>query len=485
MSMVLHALKCHALERPDKEAIVGDGIQLTYRELISEVRQATNVITERRCKVLSLALDNGPAWAIWDLAAQQAGVTLVPLPGFFTPEQALHTLSDAGVEAVIHQDGGPEDPHVAGQACQWRTLEPRSSGRIPPGTAKITYTSGTTGRPKGVCLSQPAIDRVVRSLAEAVQSCPDDRHLALLPLSILLENIGGLYIPLFAGATAILEPMSRMGVSGSSQLAAETMLEALRDYRATTAIMVPAQLDGLVTALESGLISPPDLRFLAVGGGAVAPRLLKRADAIGLPVFQGYGLSECASVVAVNRPGEEAFTGVGRPLCHADVKIAEDGEVQVHAPGFLGYLNGELPTGEWWPTGDLGYLDARGALHLTGRKKSIFITAFGRNVAPEWVEAELTAEPEIVQAAVFGEARPWNSAVVVSPASASSIAQAVSRANQRLPDYASIHRWLRADAPFSTNNGMATANGHPRREAIFAAYRSPLDSLYENQEVTP
>ncbi len=485
MSAVLDALAQHARGRPDEQAVVGGGVALSYAELIAEIHRAAEILDERGPGVLALALDNAPIWAVWDLAAQQAGVTLVPLPDFFTPEQSRHALEDAGVEVLIRPaEGDDDDLQLAGQTCRWEPLYPARRNRVPAGTAKITYTSGTTGKPKGVCLAQSAIDRVVRSLAEAAQASSADRHLALLPLSVLLENIGGLYIPLLVGATAVLEPMSRVGLSGSSGLEPQTMLRALREARATTAISVPAQLNAMVATLESGKPAPAHLRFLAVGGGAVATRLLERAHASGLPAYQGYGLSECASVVTVNRPGDDGPDTVGRPLPHTKVKIAEDGEVEVRAPGFLGYLGGgDTPREKWWPTGDLGRLDADGRLHILGRKKNIFITAFGRNVAPEWVEAELTAEPAIAQSAVFGEARPWNSAVLVTTAPDHEVFAAIDRANRRLPDYARVYRWLRADSPFSSSNGQATDNGRLRRAAVLSAYSERLNSLYDTQEV--
>lgn len=484
MSRVLQALERHAGARPEAVAVRGGGMAVSYRELHAAVQRTGAYIRRSGVRVLGLALDNGPAWAVWDLAAQQAGVAVVPIPGFFTPEQIHHSLTDAGVEALV--SGGDQMELPVG-GCQWRALAP-ATDRVPPGTAKVTYTSGTTGTPKGVCLAQTAIDNVVESLTEAAAATATDRHLALLPLSVLLENIGGLYVPLYVGATAMLEPLAHVGVTGSSGLVPERMLAALRETRATTAITVPALLDGLICGLEQGADAPTHLRYLAVGGASVAPHLLARARALGLPVFQGYGLSECASVVAVNRPGDDDPAAVGRPLKHARLAFAEDGEVLVHAEGFLGYLGGRPPEDAWWATGDLGRLDAQGRLHIHGRKKNMFITAFGRNVAPEWIEAELTAEPIIRQAAVFGEARPWNVAVLVGNAPDTAIEAAVKRVNQRLPDYAQIRRWLHASSPFTPDNGLATANGRVRREAVCAAYGAALDSLYADnntKEVAP
>jgi pyrroloquinoline quinone (PQQ) biosynthesis protein C len=139
------------------------------------------------------------------------------------------------------------------------------------------------------------------------------------------------------------------------------------------------------------------------------------------------------------------------------------------------------PTPDWLSTGDLGRLDADGFLHVEGRRKHVIITSFGRNVAPEWPEAELTAGGVIAQAAVFGEARPRLCAVVVPRSAAATdaaLAAELQRANTRLPDYAQVAFWVRADAPFSAGNGLATANGRARRNAVWARYSARLEALY-------
>ena len=150
----------------------------------------------------------------------------------------------------------------------------------------------------------------------------------------------------------------------------------------------------------------------------------------------------------------------------------------------LGYL-GETPRAEGMPlaTGDLGRIDEDGFLFVEGRKKNILITAFGRNIAPDWVESELRGEALVAQAVVFGEARPWLSAVIVTRGAAShaQIAQAMERVNTSLPDYARIRRFIAAEQPFTPANGLATANGRPRRDAIYARYQERLERLYQEQ----
>jgi long-subunit acyl-CoA synthetase (AMP-forming) len=248
---------------------------------------------------------------------------------------------------------------------------------------------------------------------------------------------------------------------------------------------VPQILQGLVEVIEAGLPRPSQLRFVAVGGAPVAPRLLARARAAGLPVHEGYGLSECSSVVALNTAAADRPGSAGRPLPHVRISFAADGEILVGGNAFLGYV-GEASRRADDPvaTGDIGHLDDDGYLWLTGRKKNMFITAFGRNVAPEWIERELCLQPAIAQAAVFGEARPWNAAIIVPRPGASreAVDAALVEVNAMLPDYARVQHWLPAQQAFTPHNGNLTANGRLRRASLLAQYGPTLETLYQEAQ---
>jgi long-subunit acyl-CoA synthetase (AMP-forming) len=213
----------------------------------------------------------------------------------------------------------------------------------------------------------------------------------------------------------------------------------------------------------------------------VSPALLARADRLGLPVYEGYGLTECASVVALNTPAARRTGSVGRPLPHADVTIDAHGEIHVAGAAVGGYVGGEQAP-RTVATGDLGYFDTDGFLYVSGRRKNMFITSFGRNVSPEWVETELCEERAIAQAAVFGDARPWNVAVIVPAPQAerSEVGAAIEAANRRLPDYARVGDWIVAARPFTAGTGELTPNGRNRRAAIWTRYRGELDALYDD-----
>lgn len=496
---IIDAVIEHGKERPGSPALTGNRHSLSYRELATAIEQIGEQLRAAPVSVIALAFDNSPLWATLDLAGFCAGKPVVPLPFFFSPEQIIHSIRDAGIDCLLTdrpeqyrkilstagiETGALLAHTLHGQPFSELRLRNVADGTLPAGTVKVTYTSGTTGHPRGVCLDAGALQRVASSLLAATRGESADRHVSVLPLSTLLENLAGVYVPLLAGASCHLPPLEEVGLSGSTGLDVKKMLDTLTRYRATTTILTPQLLHAMVAAVEAGHPAPPQLRFVAVGGAPVAPRLLQRAEALGIPVFEGYGLSECASVVALNTESERRIGSVGKPLPHVRIKFAEDGEILAAGATLLGYTGAtSAKPGAFWPTGDIGHLDKEGFLHLTGRKKDIFITSFGRNVSPEWVECQLTLHPAIAQAAVFGEARPWNLAVIVPRGNGLEATEAVNRAvaqaNDALPDYARVKRWLPALAPFLPRNGQLTANGRLKREKILLIHQTAIDRMYE------
>jgi len=497
MSRVLAALREHASRTPDAPAVeaVDPAHSLTYAGLAVAIDQLAASLQSSGVRVAAVLADNTPAWCVADLALIAAGVPSVPVPHFFSPQQIKHLFLRAGVNVLLTDRPEMVQPLLAAVGVEAKVQPLPMAGLtrfdfagvpaadLPAGCAKITFTSGSTGDPKGVCLTQEAMEAVAASLAEATGAVSGDRHLSAMPYATLLENIGGLYAPLLVGATVCAHGLAAVGLSGASGLDVPTFVTRLSLSRATTTIMIPQMLHALVSALEMGMPRPAALRFIAVGGAPVSLHLLQRAEKLGLPVYEGYGLSEAASVVAVNRPGVMLHGSVGKPLPHVGLSFADDGEILVNGSLFLGYLGEPARADAAWPTGDLGYLDEAGFLHLSGRKKHIFITAFGRNVSPEWVERELSIEPAIGQACVFGEARPINVAVIQprQGADIQAVQAAVDAANSRLPDYARVSRWVAAREPFSVANGLWTGTGRPRRGEIERSYAVELNTLYEEQ----
>lgn len=426
---------------------------------------------------LATLLDNSAAWVVLDRACVRAGLVHVPLPAFFTPEQVQHALVAAGVGTLVTEGVAVAADGFAVAGRHLRLARHTALAvPLPTGTSKITFTSGTTGTPKGVCLGEAAMLRVAEGLAERLRPLGIARHLCALPLPVLLENIAGVLAPFAAEATCIVRPLHELGLTGSSSFDPGAFDRAVRVHQPHSLVLLPQMLRAWAGWLHATRQRAPEtLRFVAVGGAAVGPKLLALARAVGLPAFEGYGLSEAASVQTLNLPGADKPGSAGRPLPHAHVRIGAGGEVEVAGSVYLGYVGGPPVADAWVATGDLGTIDAEGFLHLQGRRKHVLITGFGRNVSPEWVETVLRDEPAVLHAVVFGDGEPQLWAVLwpVDPrADDAALERAVATANATLPDYARIGRWVRGAAPFDAASGLATANGRPRRDAIAQRHAS-------------
>jgi long-subunit acyl-CoA synthetase (AMP-forming) len=491
MQSTLTAVAHFAAKADGRTAVRSDDTCWSYADLHDTARAVARNLIDHDVRVVGLAADNGPEWLAVDLAAQMCDAVLVPLPAFFSEEQIRHALADSGADAVIGDARrvlGPRressERGVGGDligGLRITRLRNAAPAELPPSTAKISYTSGTTAQPKGVCLTRDGMDTVASSLREALADLHLQRHLCALPLATLLENVAGVYAPLQKGAEVIVPSLQDVGVVGATQFDPLRLLRTIGAYEAESLILLPQMLAALIAAIERGAALPASVRFIAVGGARVASALLERAERLRLPVYEGYGLTECGSVAALNTPAARRAGSVGRPLPHVRVDVDARGEIHVSGPSVCGYVGGSHVPSRL-ATGDLGHLDDDGFLHVDGRRKNVFITSFGRNVSPEWVETELTAESGIAQAAVFGEARPWNVAVIVARSAAASPAEteaAIDRVNERLPDYARVGEWFYAEEPFTHPNGLLTANGRNRRAAIWGRYAARVNAVYD------
>jgi long-subunit acyl-CoA synthetase (AMP-forming) len=465
-----------------------DWQSFTYSDLRAAVDAEARWLARSAVVGCALLADNGASWVIADLALLQAHALHVPLPSWFTQQQIDHVLDDAGMEFIL-----TDQPQRLLKACDrlqvcgttprsQLTLLRRSTAtvpHVPADVVKVTYTSGSTGAPKGVCLNLQALEHVARSVVCAT-ALTIGRHLCAMPLATLLENVAGVYAPMLLEATAFV-PSSQATGMGYGRVDVAALIATISRVAPHSLIVPPELLRLLVVAARSGWAPPGDLRFIAVGGATVSQSLLDEACSIGLPAYQGYGLSECASVVCLNTPASSRAGSVGRPLPHARVRIDQRNQICVSGAVMTGYLGEHVGMPAEVATGDLGEVDADGFVFVRGRLKNMFITSMGRNVSPEWVEAELTREPAIAQAVVSGEGRPWPCALMwpSSPAvTVRDIERAVAVANERLPSYAQVRKWAALPQPLSFASGTLTANGRPRRDVIAAAHTAVINDLY-------
>jgi long-subunit acyl-CoA synthetase (AMP-forming) len=478
----MKALFSELTSRAERPALVtGKAAVLTGSEVLEDAERMAGELRERQAGCVASILANGPAWISMDLACLLAGVTHVPIPDFFTPSQVLHVLETAAVDTIISEPGKAVPAGFQPVTHRGLCLASRPGRRSPtvhPRTAKITFTSGTTGTPKGVCLGEAQLERVALALAERVEPLRLGRHLVTLPLAVLLENVAGVYAGLLAGSEIVFPPAGGTGLEGSSGFDPRALIASIDALKPDSLILLPQMLSALVNVLRAEDKRLSGLSFVAVGGARTAPDLIREARSLGLPAYEGYGLSECASVVTLNTPGQDRPGTVGRVLPHLDLRLANDGEVLVRCDEPIRYV-GETPSGaDWYPTGDLGLLDRDGFLTLWGRKRNVLVTGFGRNVCPEWVESELLASPHIAQALVFGDDLPGLLALLVAAPGAgeAELQRAVVLVNRQLPDYARLIAWA-ASPPFRPDRGEITPNGRPCRERILASRTTLVNDL--------
>ncbi|MCW0234832.1 MAG: AMP-binding protein [Ferrovibrio sp.] len=476
MSDVLAALG--NLAATEREAFSDQSGSITYAALARRVA-GTAAALQNLPPVLGLLGPSSIDWLVTDLAAWMAGKTLVPLPHFFADAQLKHILSDAGITTVLAAD----DQMARAQAFNIAVMPlPRDEAAWQPAVmrgTRIVYTSGSTGAPKGVLLGANQMRQSCAALLQASGAGAADRHLSVLPYALLLEAICGIYLPILVGGSCAIDATV---VAAQGPEIAVRLGEAAARERPSTTVLVPQLLQAWVMMASIGRVAVPDsLRFVAVGGAAVPDSIAARAWELGIPVHEGYGLTECCSVVAVNRPGDRRGGTVGRPLPGCAVSIAPDGEIVVRGPavaqGYLGRSDG--PADDLWHTGDLGSLDADGYLRVTGRKDNLIVTANGRNIAPEWVETMLLADPRIGrcvvlvapdgQLAVLLEASPLGAAWL-GKADPARLAGLVATLAAAAPDYAIPHRIAVIAPDGLAAAGLLTANGRPRRREIAARY---------------
>jgi long-chain acyl-CoA synthetase len=458
MRDVLARLSKHAGRAPHRPALHGGGGWLSYGTLFDAVRHTASWADSLPATVALLAPSDERA-IIWHLALAWAGRTIVPLPAFFSPAQLAHLVQDSGVEAVVT---APEMLRMAEAICPLVVTPALAAGpsAAPDRAARyIIYTSGTTGRPKGVVLGERQLTAIVRAMIESVDATAEDRMLSVLPYALLLEQIAGIAVPLSVGASVALCP---------DPLALPMAAES---FAPTATVLVPEMLAGWVRWLErTGRRAPASLRFVAVGGAPVPPRLAERAWALGLPVHEGYGLSECCSVVAVNRPGERRPGTVGLPLPGVGVSI-DNGEIVVSGPTVMeGYL-GDVPCRGIRRTGDAGRFDKTGRLIVEGRIDDVVVTSTGRNIQPEWIESMILADAGIGRCAVVGGGS-YPRAILcpvdgeLYEAGQEEIDVLVAELCAEAPDYARPRCNLVMSEAQLQRRGLITANGRIRRRAL-------------------
>ncbi|MEO0605232.1 MAG: AMP-binding protein, partial [Myxococcota bacterium] len=333
------------------------------------------------------------------------------------------------------------------------------ASRDPDAPSMVVYTSGTTGQPKGAMLSPRNALAVVPDLAKDLAATQDDCLLSYLPLCHVAEKIYSVFLPLETGAIvhfgesietvqqdlAEVSPTVFLGVPRIWEKMHASVTLKMRDSGWLQRVLYdffvqrghrwrdpsgPTRLgplqrvgawlgDLLVFRALHEHLGLRRCRLPTSGAAPIAPDLLRWFAAVGIPVREGYGMTECAGATHFNLPDRNRLGTVGMTLSPLETVIADDGEVLIRGPSvFCGYLNNEAATAEaidadgYYHTGDIGQLDEDGFLSITGRKKEILITAGGKNLSPERIENAIKISPYIKEVVAIGDRRKFVSALV-------------------------------------------------------------------------
>ncbi len=530
---------------------------------------------------VAVLLRNCPEWVMFDQAALSLGLVVVPLYTDDRADAAAYILKDAAVKLLLIQDAGrwnrlaelvmdlPQLQRVVvlenqkqpltgpselvydarswlptrGDALVRRKADPNS-------LASIVYTSGTTGRPKGVMLSHYNMLSIAHASLTVVDCYQQDSFLSFLPLSHTLERTGGYYLPMMAGASV------------SYARSIPQLAEDLQTIRPTAIIAVPRIFERVYARVQDQLKSKPRfarllfqmalkigflefehrmgrrgwspglllhpllrklvsgkildklggrLRVAVSGGAAISPEIARVFLGLGLPMLQGYGLTETSPVISVNPMHNIKPESVGVPLRGIAVKVGADDELLVKTPGMmLGYWNNHAATAEmidpqgWLHTGDQARIDEDGHIHITGRIKDILVLSNGEKIPPSDMEMAIALDPLVEQVMVVGEGKPYLGALVVlNPDLWSGVAeeydldpsleaslhneQVLNMVLKRIrvvlrdfPGYAKIRRVALLLEPWSIENGLLTPTMKVKRQKVIEQYQGAISALYDD-----
>ncbi|MDQ0390955.1 AMP-binding protein [Labrys monachus] len=406
------ALNLDAFEDGGAVAMSDSQGQVSREELLARLAGLARHI-DPKARVVGIFAQNGIDWAVAQLGCALAGKIVVPLPTFFSAAQLGHIVRDASVDLILASGATLPRAQSAGVATRLiGSYEPhRRLPDIRDGFGQVIYTSGSTGQPKGVRHFSGQIAWSTAALATATGATARDSYLSVLPLPLLLETICAVFVPVLLGARVHFETELAEAVGLGS---AAGLTRAVAVHQPTMCVLVPQLLKAWTAdMLSSGERPPASLRYVAVGGAPVPASVAETAWTLGIPVHEGYGLSECCSVVSVNRPGMRRAGTVGRPLEGLRVSVSGEGEIIVDGPSVTdGYLGGEARLGPW-RTGDLGSIDDEGFLTVHGRRDNLIVTSFGRNISPEWIETMLLGDDRIALCAILGHARSGLTALII------------------------------------------------------------------------
>ncbi len=547
--------------RPSKEGFK----PVTYAELGREVLEAAQGLSRYGLEAgdrVALIGETSPEWVVTDWACQTLGLTTAPIYPTLRPEDAQHIADDSGAKLVIAQTDALGDKVQGIERASMRRdqslpffgapghgLDPMDDGQIRQrlaavgrhDIATIIYTSGTTGRAKGVMLEHNAFLWLCEQVRHTVEITEDDVFLSFLPLAHIFERFCGQSLTASRGAC----------VAYAGSLA--SLSRDMETVRPTVMIAVPRFLESVQAKIEAGVAKQKPLsqrlfrmtmeagkartegrfsplgpildrvvgakiraktggrlRFFVSGGAALPPHVSAFYRALGLPVLQGYGLTETCAASALNAVADARNETVGRPVTGVETMIAADGEILLRGPSIMrGYHNLPEETAAcidadgWFHTGDIGVIEDDGHLRITDRKKDLIILANGKNIAPQKIEGMLRESPFINEAVLYGDGemslsalivpefeavRAWlaesepqapktGEELVLHPRVLTRIKEEIAAVNSRLADFDKVKQHRLCPRAFSVDTGELTPSMKVKRPVVRRMYAELIDPM--------
>jgi long-chain acyl-CoA synthetase len=526
---------------------------------------------------VAVMLRNSPEWVMLDQAALGMGLIVVPLYTQDRPDNVAYIIQDAACKVLLFE-GLEQWQKLSGVRAQLGSVErilvvhalpesgdeprlkwigdwlpddggdarhvPRDGRQL----ATIVYTSGTTGRPKGVMLSHHNILTNADACLQELAVAQDDLFLSFLPLSHMFERTCGYYMTMMAGA-AVAFARSIPHLGEDLQTIRPTMLVSVPRIYERIWGTIRARLDEgpllkkklfmvaarvgydrfehaqgrarwkpsfLLWPLLNKLVASKVLARLggrmrtALSGGAALPPDISRVFiGLGLPVLQGYGLTETSPVACANRPDDNVPASVGRPIPGVEVRLGEKDALLIKGPNvMLGYWNNEgatramiQPDG-WLNSGDTARIDEQGHVFITGRLKEIIVMSNGEKVPPVDMEAAIARDPLFEQVLLLGEGKPYLSVMAVlngdqwkklcteqrldSNASAivdstqveKIVLERIAVALNAFPGYAQVRRAALTLEPWTVENGLLTPTMKLKRAKVMEKFNAEIDRMY-------
>ena len=421
-------------------------LRWTYSRLWDESGQVATLLQRRglaKGDQVILWGPNSPHWVLIFFGCLRAGVIVVPLDLRSAPDYVARVVSRTEPKLAFTSRFTPKGeadlgvPEVAFEELEGAIAglpEPEDVDIQRDDLAEIMFTSGTTGDPKGVMLTHRNLTANIEGISQYIYCDPSSRLLSILPLSHMYEQMGGLFVTLYYGAS-VTYPTSRQPT---------VLARTMRERKITIMLLVPQGLELLMNGIEREVARqgrealwnrllkvaerlPFRLRrrlfrrvhkqfggkldFIVSGGAALDPDLGRKWELLGVKIVQGYGATEASPVISNHTIEGRRHDSTGRPLPNVEVRISDAGEILVRGENVTpGYWRAPEETakafdGDWYKTGDLGYFDDEGFLHIQGRMKDMIVLPSGQNVFPEDVQAVLTKHPRVKDATVVGLTR--------------------------------------------------------------------------------